>query len=355
MLALVKTAGIHAVSYQSAVWIAARRSRRDGAEPAPASLAGNSGSEYLIDALLERTPPRMEDQLPKLGWRAQFVSLQEDVEGPLALSVLDNNTARDFEALARHPVFEQWLLLPLPAGIFAAAGIWSILLLLAWACPFWSTPLKVQAADRVLGTIHAIVATGLGLMAELYVQPVCFGSNNIWMVGAVQLTAAFLIVDGMSMLVIDVWQRLRPVDTLMFAHHIVTLTCLIVGTMYDFAVWFLVAFLINEASTPVLHVLWYLQYSGRKETKAYVAVGVLMVLVFCCCRIVFIPYLYYQFAATHFCREANGLRAWLVWLPNPFFVAMWLMNLYWFTKLIRGAVKKLRGLGSAAAGPDTAD
>jgi len=156
-------------------------------------------------------------------------------------------------------------------------------------------------------------------------------------------TMGFFVVDGISMLVVDVWKGWRPVDHLMLVHHSFILLCFGCGVFCDLAVWFCATLLVNEGSTPFLHVFWYLNITGQKDSKAFMVNGCFLVLSFFLFRMVFIPFNYYQFVQLDHCSGREGLKGWLFWLMNPFYVFIFLLNLVWFVKLLRGAFKKLLG------------
>jgi len=234
------------------------------------------------------------------------------------------------------------LLLHFPVGIVVSCLIWAILLAGAWMWPWRHVSFKQQAADRALGTLHACVVSPMGIVAELFITPQCTVGDS-WMVGALQLSVGFLIVDAVSMLVCDIINGWRPIDYPMLIHHVFISVCFSLGCAYDVGVWVAVSLMINELSTPLVHALWYLQYTERKTEKLYLAVGLALVISFFFCRIAFIPYSFVQLARLDYCQQVGGTRAGVYWLMVPAYAVMYVLNLFWFTKGLKGAIKKLCG------------
>jgi len=97
---------------------------------------------------------------------------------------------------------------------------------------------------------------------------------------------------------------------------------------------------LGEASTPFINLRWRLAVLGKKDSKAYLLNGVAMAVVFFLARVV-----------------ANGLglvHLWMirdVWLHSYvplghrlcvlLFLAGYLLNLFWFTKIAQGVVRAL--------------
>lgn len=245
---------------------------------------------------------------------------------------------------------EQLLLLPPPAGILAAAATWGTILLSFWAWPWWDKAFKAEACDRSVSLLHSLVAAALGLAVEYYEPPTCEVGGGVWYRGAVQITMGFLVVDGISMLVVDVWKGWRPTDHLMLLHHSLILCGLGCGVFFDMAVWFCAANLINEGSTPFTLVFWYLNHTGQKDSKLFVVNGVVLVLTFFLFRMLFIPYSYYQFVQLDRCSGRDGLKGWLFALMTPGYACIFALNAIWFTKLVRGAAKKVCELCTGRGG-----
>lgn len=158
--------------------------------------------------------------------------------------------------------------------------------------------------------------------------------------GAVQITIAYLIVDLCSMMVCDVWQKWRPLDIPMLFHHISIITFLSISCGLDLAVWFMLTLMINEGSTPFVFLLWYFRYLGRNDTTGFKIVGIALILSFFACRIAFMPWSYYQLTTVNLCKDTDKGVSWVI---SCGYVSIYVLNCYWFWRMIKGAIKKAMG------------
>merc|ERR1711879_755080 len=105
--------------------------------------------------------------------------------------------------------------------------------------------------------------------------------------------------------------------------------CFACGLYWDLAPWFLTTLLVNEASTPLLHLLWYLQHRGLKDKPIYIGTGAVLVVVFFVCRILFIPYTFYMYVLLNQCHGYSGFLGFLFFVITPFYGVIYILNLVW--------------------------
>jgi hypothetical protein len=239
------------------------------------------------------------------------------------------------------PTVPDEFFMPMPFGIVIAAHAWALLLLLTWACPWLSWEFKQQHADRIMGGVHAVIATIFGLAAEFGTYAQCTVGRS-WTVTAIQMTVGYMLVDLVSMTICDVWQKWRPSDPLMFAHHFYVVVFFSAGGLLDVGVWFFVIGMINEASTPLLSVLMIVKYVDSQSTWL-MPIGMSFAVMFFLCRILFLPYSYYQYASLGFCDGGTPAQAFSAALAKPCYAFIYALNCYWFYRTILGATKALKG------------
>jgi hypothetical protein len=249
---------------------------------------------------------------------------------------------------------EMWLAMPVWMAIGIPALGWAMVLLAFWVNPWCSTEFKRQAADRFLSTVHALVTGMLGLCVEVFTEPQCM-ARTTW-VGALFLVfLGYLAVDLVSIIVCDLWKGWRPLDKPMLGHHVFILTFFTLGFVKDVGVWFGATLLINELSTPFVNIFWYLNYTGRKESQAFKVNGVFLLLAFFLFRIVYIPLNFWHFIASGLCQNsANSEYKHLSWLMVVGYASIYVLNLTWFSKILRGALKAVGKQDKKLSGTDAA-
>lgn len=230
----------------------------------------------------------------------------------------------------------------LGVAVAAATGFWAVVLILAWLNPFCSLDFKQQGADRIVGTIHAIANGGLAMRVFLFTSPQC-DVSEFWIYAPLVFFQGFLIVDLVSMTVCDIWKGWRRVDKPILLHHVMLLFATWFAFVMDVGLWFQCTILINELSTPLLHIFWYLQHTGQKESVAFLVNGAAFTLVFFLCRICFLPFSFYQFVALDFCRQSETDAYRYVWpVICGGYVSLYILNVIWFRKLVLGAWNTLQ-------------
>ena len=135
----------------------------------------------------------------------------------------------------------------------------------------------------------------------------------------------------------------KTADMSFLFHHFLVGISIAASVHYSFVTWILAVLLFNELSTIFMNCRWFLLALGHKDSKLYVCNGVLFVLAFFLCRVLFLPFVFYFYATKW------GL-CWSVPVPTVLrtlsalnFPILWVLNLVWFRKLVRGALKALRG------------
>eukprot|EP00929_Paragymnodinium_shiwhaense_P024256 TRINITY_DN14987_c0_g1_i3.p1 TRINITY_DN14987_c0_g1~~TRINITY_DN14987_c0_g1_i3.p1 ORF type:complete len:289 (+),score=11.25 TRINITY_DN14987_c0_g1_i3:76-942(+) len=244
---------------------------------------------------------------------------------------------------------DQWLALPYLAALAVPTFCWMSVLGLVWLAPWWSTDFKKQGADRVLSTLHATATSIMGLVAEMTMAPTCTAVGS-WVRAPMLVLLGFLVADLLSVTICDVINRWRPVDWSIIFHHCFIVTFFSIGYTHDCGIWFGVTLLINELSTPFVNAHWYITFTGQKEKPIYVQNGLAMLFSFTLCRILFIPFSFYQLASVGFCRAGgNPTYVWGSWVMGTGYVVLFLMNVMWWQKMVQGAVKKLFPAKSSSA------
>ncbi|CAN1150865.1 TLC domain-containing protein 4-B [Linum perenne] len=97
--------------------------------------------------------------------------------------------------------------------------------------------------------------------------------------------------------------------------------------------------LISEVTTPEINMRWYLDISGMKRSTAYLVNGVLIFIFWFIARVLLFFYIFYHINM-HFDQVVQMMWfgcAVVVLVPSALFI----MNLMWFAKIIKGLLKIL--------------
>jgi hypothetical protein len=97
-----------------------------------------------------------------------------------------------------------------------------------------------------------------------------------------------------------------------------------------------------EASNPFLNLRAVLRLFNLHKSRVYLVNGVLMLVVFFCCRIAIFPFLYHSYA------NYSGVPVFEVPFSIPLkcnlgCVTLFSMQLYWFWLMVKATIKILKG------------
>lgn len=191
--------------------------------------------------------------------------------------------------------------------------------------------------SRVNSNVHALI-TGLGSFYLLFDQ--CINKDPD-LCDSPLLRTLVAILIGYS--IIDIWLILwRSIGDLSFVyHHVAAMYSYAYVVMIGILPWYGNLRLLAELSTPFVNQRWFLDVLGYGRTStAYVINGLLMVVVFFLCRVMLIPFYWY------YVISALRTPAWkyLTYMPYIMMTCCFVLdvlNLYWFKKMMFGAVKIL--------------
>ena len=214
--------------------------------------------------------------------------------------------------------------------------------------PFWSLVLSARKNPprsnmyfhtMLTSTIHAIISTALtsyilwfGLM----------GSNRVFSKSpegfvAMQISLGYFVGD---LIVCLLDPKLRA-DRGSMVHHIAGIVGLSLGLFYQGKFMFFVVYrLIAECSTPFVNLHHILHDLNEKDGTPYIFAGVSMLIAFILCRIIVIPWHWYEILTIVVTEEAALLVPlfFRVWLGGNYLVFD-ILNVYWCYKIMRGAFK----------------
>ena len=193
--------------------------------------------------------------------------------------------------------------------------------------------------DTLLGsTVHAVVVVAFtfyimafGLLGEYRV----FSKSSLGFI-TLQVSLGYFLAD---LVIVLMDPKLRS-DKGSLMHHLAGITG--IGLCLYFQgklMYFIIARLISEASTPFVNLRWILHEFHITDGKLFKTAAHGMLVTFFTARIVTMPWYWYE---TYHCYMHPGI----VLVPDCFkvwaicnFLVFDMLNLYWFYRMVLGAIK----------------
>ena len=157
--------------------------------------------------------------------------------------------------------------------------------------------------------------------------------------GVMQLSLGYFVADFLNCLVDS---ELRK-DKAMLAHHVTSIIGLFLGLYHQGKFMFFIVYrFVAECSTPFVNLFWVLRLLKRQQSTLFLVDSVLMVIVFCACRIAPIPWHWWVFLQTLFDSRIVLLPWYLRLWTLMTYVVFDALNILWFWKMARGCMKYFR-------------
>ncbi|KAG4961986.1 hypothetical protein JHK86_038854 [Glycine max] len=177
---------------------------------------------------------------------------------------------------------------------------------------------RVEWNNRSMSTIHAIFITTMSLY-------LVFCSN--------------LYSDNQSSELITFRSSSSSTFALGVIHHLLSLVAVAFSMLSGEGQLYTYMVLISETTTPGINLRWYLDAAGMKKSKAYLINGVVIFIAWLVARILLFVYMFYH-VYLHF-DQIEQMHAFGQVLVIVVPLALSVMNLIWFSKIIKGLRKTL--------------
>ncbi|KAL2316838.1 hypothetical protein Fmac_030714 [Flemingia macrophylla] len=202
---------------------------------------------------------------------------------------------------------------------------------------------RVEWNNRAMSTIHAIFITTMSLYlvfcSNLFSdnkssELVTFQSSSL-STFSLGVSVGYFIADlGM---IIWFFPSLGGYEYVV--HHLISLIAVAFSMLSGEGQLYTYMVLISETTTPGINLRWYLDAAGMKKTKAYIINGVVIFIAWLVARVLLFVYMFYH-VYLHFdqVEQMHTLGQVLV-IVVPLVLSI--MNLVWFSKIIKGLRKTL--------------
>uniref|UniRef100_A0A0E0PPU0 TLC domain-containing protein n=1 Tax=Oryza rufipogon TaxID=4529 RepID=A0A0E0PPU0_ORYRU len=201
---------------------------------------------------------------------------------------------------------------------------------------------KVEWNNRGMSTVHAIFITLMsaylvffsGLFSDQQDGPVTFRSSSLsnFTLG---VSVGYFIAD--LAMILWFYPSLGGMEYLV--HHVLSLTAVTYTMLSGEGQLYTYMSLISETTTPGINLRWFLDVAGMKRSKRYVVNGVAMFLNWLVARIILFMYLFYQIFLHYDQIKQMETFGYLLVCVVP--AILFVMNMIWFSKILRGLKKTL--------------
>ncbi|KAI4305971.1 hypothetical protein L6164_029293 [Bauhinia variegata] len=232
-------------------------------------------------------------------------------------------------------------------GIFACKMIYDLTQLICTIYfKSYSSLSKIQRTEwnnRAISTIHAIFTTTVSLYfvfcSNLYsdsqsTELITLRSSPL-STFALGVSVGYFIADlGM---IFWFYPSLGGYEYVV--HHLLSLVAVAYAMLSGEGQLYTYMVLISETTTPGINLRWYLDTAGMKRTSAYLLNGVVIFIAWLVARILLFIYMFYHvYLHIDQVRQMHTFGHLLVFIVPP---VLSIMNLVWFSKIIKGLRKTL--------------
>ncbi|KAJ0247095.1 hypothetical protein HA466_0165530 [Hirschfeldia incana] len=203
---------------------------------------------------------------------------------------------------------------------------------------------KIEWNNRGISTLHAIF---ISLMALNFVFLSDLFSGQRSLQGLVVFRSSPLSIFGLGVSVgyfladlgMIIWLYPSLGGSEYILHHCLSGVAVAYSLFSGEAQLYTYMVLISEVTTPEINLRWYLDISGLKRYKAYLINGVAIFLAWFTARILLFIYMFYHVYVHHDQVVMMHTIGYLLVFVVP--IALSVMNLMWFGKIVKGLMKTL--------------
>lgn len=201
---------------------------------------------------------------------------------------------------------------------------------------------KIDWDTRIGSNVHAVIVSTISLYCYIFdtvttANPV---KNDAVLVRVgVAITMGYILAD--FLIIVLSYKYIGDLFTLV--HHVMAIWAYYFVVVYGVLIYFANVRQLAEISTPFVNQRWFLDAISYPRTSgSFIINGYLMGAAFFLCRILIMPIYYYKCYSVWGSEEQRNLG----FLVNFFWIFTCIVldaiNLYWFGKIVRGAMKLTR-------------
>lgn len=198
---------------------------------------------------------------------------------------------------------------------------------------------KTDWDTRIGSNLHAVVVSTISLYCFIF--DVETASNPIKNDGVlvrvgVAITLGYILADFL----IIVWSYKYIGDLFTLVHHLMAISAYYFVVVSGVLPYFANVRQLAEISTPFVNQRWFFDAVGhQRSSSSFIINGYVMGASFFFCRILMMPIYYYKCYLVWGSEEQLQLGALINFFWISTCIVLDIINLYWFTKIVKGAMK----------------
>lgn len=203
---------------------------------------------------------------------------------------------------------------------------------------------RIDWDTRIGSNLHAVIVSVISLYcfmfdAETTSNPVV--NDAVFARVGVSITMGYISADFLIILLS--YKHIGDLFTM--THHLMAIWAYYFVVVYGFLPYFANVRQLAEISTPFVNQRWFFDAIGYpRMSRSFVVNGYVMGASFFLCRIAIMPTYYYKCYSVWGSQEQRNLGALISFYWISTCTVLDAINLFWFTKIVRGAMKLTRKL-----------
>lgn len=201
---------------------------------------------------------------------------------------------------------------------------------------------RIEWNNRGMSSTHAIFITIMSLYLVFYSDLfsdhldglVTFRSSNL-STFTLGVSVGYFITD--LAMIFWLYPSLGGVEYVL--HHLLSVSALAYAMLSGEGQLYTYMVLISETTTPGINLRWFLDTAGMKRSRAYLVNGIMMFVAWLVARIFLFIYLFYHMYLHYDQVKQMHTFGYLLTFLVP--AALFVMNMMWFAKILRGLRKTL--------------
>lgn len=201
---------------------------------------------------------------------------------------------------------------------------------------------KTDWDTRIGSNLHAVVVSSISLYCFLFDPETTSNpirNDGVLVRVGVAITLGYILADFL----IIVWSYKYIGDLFTLVHHLMAISAYYFVVVNGVLPYFANVRQLAEISTPFVNQRWFFDAIGHpRSSSSFVINGYVMGASFFFCRILMMPIYYYKCYLVWGSDEQQQLGALINFYWISTCIVLDIINLYWFTKIVKGAMKLTR-------------